>query len=182
MDTTISHASEFETVDFFDVLVEIISAGIELLATTLFNALEQIAHITNVIQNVYYPSARIPVVITSLSWDEAEQLGERHGLSKFETLAGYLLNGARAIRGYRLAASDYARIALRLDEEGLRPVQCLEGIARKRLANNNRDARKAIHTFGEALASEDFRRGTLRSLYRAHYLWQEILYLSASRQ
>jgi hypothetical protein len=106
-----------------------------------------------------------------LTWLEAEKLGKAHHLSKFDRLAGWLMFQAKHNHGARLSEEEYLSIADRIDQSGLRPKDNFEGIARDKIAQNNRDSRKAIHTFRGALVSKDFRRDSKRRLYRASEKW-----------
>ena len=93
-------------------------------------------------------------------------------LSAFDNLVGPLLFEARQRCGTRIPKNEYFRIARAIDDAKLKPVNYLEGKCRKDLADSNRNARKAIHTFEAALRSR-FRRAALKRIYRACDKWRE---------
>ena len=101
------------------------------------------------------------------------------GLSPFDELAGRLMFAARPRReNNRLPIEEYDKIARKLDRAGFKPVDHLEGTYRSSLAAwNQKYARKAIHTFREALSSRvpklDLRRGVQRRLSRAESAWRQ---------
>jgi hypothetical protein len=103
----------------------------------------------------------------TLPWHEAQTIARRAGLSKFEARAGWLMAGYDLVPGARYPDRFYLHVAADLDAQRLRPVEHIEGQVRRKLATNNRDARKAIHTFKAALDSEQYRTGARRTLYRA---------------
>lgn len=93
-------------------------------------------------------------------------------LNAFDNLVGPLMFEARRCWGPRIPKNEYVRIAKAIDDAKFRPVNYLEGKCRKDLAESNRNARKAIHTFEAALQSR-FRRAALRRIYRACDKWRE---------
>lgn len=93
-------------------------------------------------------------------------------LSAFDNLVGVLMFETRRLCGSRIPKNEYGRIAKAIDDAKFKPLNYLEGECRKALAQSNRDARKAIHTFEAALRSH-FRRAALKRIYRAYDKWRE---------
>ena len=88
-------------------------------------------------------------------------------LSLFDEKAGRLMQGARRSANGRILPKEYLRVARMLDEQGLKPIDWLEGQSRKALAEwNQRHPRVAIRTFSEAYKRPLFRRAVARMLSR----------------
>jgi hypothetical protein len=97
-------------------------------------------------------------------------------LSPFDELAGKLMAEARPRRGAngRLADAEYAAIAVGLDNAGFKPLDHVEGVFRKQLAEwNQKHPRTAIHTFTKAFAHSQHRRGVHKLLNRAEAKWRK---------
>jgi hypothetical protein len=100
-------------------------------------------------------------------------------ISRFDALAGRLIYEARSERrlSHRFPPGVIARIASRIDREGLKPHDCLVGTARRELTIwNQKHPNQTIHTFVAAVQSKvkNIRKGAKRRLYLAGDIYKSV--------
>jgi hypothetical protein len=101
----------------------------------------------------------------------------RRRLTPFEELAGPLMHEARANEPARFNEKTLMDICSKLDARQIKPLSCLEGQCRKKLADwNQKHPNRPVHTFAEGIkrpaAAKFVRRGIQRALYRAQKNWE----------
>jgi hypothetical protein len=171
MESIAQPGTEFVLEDFVAALITAIEpyveAAVEIARTLSQGATWLIKEIERHLNSFESPREKL----ARLTWFEVDKLGKARGLSRFDRRAGWLMFQAKHRHGHRLPEEAYLSVADCIDRAGLKPKDNFEGLARDRVAQNNRDARKAVHNFKEALRSKDFRSAAKRRLYRACDKW-----------
>jgi hypothetical protein len=105
-------------------------------------------------------------------------------ISPFDELAGQLVHEAWLLRlpNGRISPTEYEKLCTAIDKAAFKPLDYLNGKFRKQLADwNQKNPTKAIHTFCRLFNSKLTlaRRGMLRRLNRAKFVWIKHSKLSA---
>ena len=155
MESIAQPAAETSFEDFCAALAEVIAPCVEMVTRLAPIACKYAACVVDAIQQ-YFESLETSTDAICPTAIDSEMLGKPSGLSALEKLVGPLMSEARSRCGKRLPPGEYRLIAKRIDEAGFRPIRHFEGEARSRLAENNRNARRASIPFVQLWS----RRGT----------------------